>query len=356
MYFILIDKPLCQDMDNTLYQYHIGVSPLKGFLLPHSDDVAHLTYGRPSGVELNLNRLSHGDKGWHHRFNMPERGLSITYFNTDMKETGHWLSAIVYMKFPLIRTSIGCFIFHAGTGLTYSTKIYDREDNNLNNAISSKLTYNMQGRFGFQFDVSSRWLIYPSFTLTHASNGSFKLPNAGLNIISANLGIGYRIAEIEEKPLPGEEKPLVKNMKLNILLSGAAKEIYPTGGQKYGYWTFRAYTDKTLSRVSKVLVGGEVINNRSLRRKIQRNDSLSNRTDHKRASLLIGHELTISRVSVMTQFAYYVHRPYKDDFDPNFYQRYGIKYYFTDKLFGTAMLKTFLGRADTFDFGLGIRL
>lgn len=357
MHFILIGKPLAQDnVQEKAYQYHVGINGLRGFLQPHNEEVRHLTYGRPTGFELHFNKKTLGSEAWQNRFNRPDIGFSLTYFNTDMEPTGHLIAGLAYMEFYLIRTRFGSFTFRAASGLTYATKTYDRETNNLNTVISSRLTYSMQGRFGFHIPVTDRWTFYPSATFSHASNGSLKLPNAGINIVSANVGLTYSFSEVSLPEKPGEEEPLEKRFHVNMLISGAAKELYPTGGPKYGYWTIRTYFDKPLSRVSRLVGGIDYIMNGAKKEQIRRKKELSDKIDYKRIGLIIGHELTVSKVSVMTQFGYYVYRPFRGDDDPDYYQRYGLKYYITEELFATAMLKTFIGRADTFDFGIGIRL
>lgn len=336
------------------YEYHAGFNVLRGFLQPHNSEVAHLTYGRPTGIELQINRRTIGKEAWEIRYGEPETGFSITYFNTDMEPTGSLISGIAFMEFFLVKSRIGSMTFRVGTGLTYATKVYDKETNNLNNVISSRLTYNMQGRFGFYFPLGERLLLNPSFTFTHASNGSLKLPNAGINIVSANLGLTYQFhsTDIPEQPL--EEAMLDRSVHYNLQFSGSVKEIYPTGGPKYGYFTLRGYADKPLNRVSRLTAGIDFFMNRALIEQIRRNEA--GPIDYKRASILIGHELVISNVSVMTEIGYYFYRPFKGGDDPNVYQRYGLKYYFTETLFASAMLKTFIGRADTFDFGIGVRL
>lgn len=357
MHFILIGKPFAQDhASQKVYGNHAGINVLRGFLQPHNEDVKHLTYGRPFGFEIHYSKRTLGGEAWHNRFNKPDMGFSLTYFNTDMAPTGLLWSGLAYMEFHLIRTRFGSFTFRPAAGLTYATKTYDREKNNLNNVISSKLTYSMQGRFGFHIPITERWLFYPSVTFSHASNGSLKLPNAGINIVSANVGVAYFFHErsVPEEVIP--EKPLATRLHYNFLISGAAKELYPTGGPKYGYWTIRAYVDKPLSRVSRLIGGFDLINNLAKKEQVRRNQEVTGKVDHKRIAVLIGHELVISKISIMTQFGYYLYRPFKEDDDPDYYQRYGLKYYFTERIYATSMLKTFIGRADTFDFGIGVRL
>lgn len=47
------------------------------------------------------------------------------------------------------------------------------------------------------------------------------------------------------------------------------------------------------------------------------------RADHKRISLIVGHELDIDNFSIITQFGYYIYYPYK--YETRYYERIGVK-------------------------------
>ncbi len=357
-YFLFLTKPCAQGITpDQFYKYEVGFSSFKGFILPHSADVHHLMYGRPGGVELFASKSTTGSRPWQKRYNYPDYGLLISYFDTEMKPTGKLYYGLAFMKFYLIRWKNGGMTLRAGTGLTYAPTRYHKSENNLNNMISSIFTYNMQGRLGFEIGFHKQWYFQPSLTLSHASNGSLKLPNAGINIITGNLALGYRFKPmVLSSPAENTSNSTSKSFHYNFLISGAPKEIYPTGGKKYGFWTIRSYVDKPLNEVSRLVAGAELFFNRSLIEEIRRDETTPNSTDYKRAAVVVGHELVVSNISVMVQAGHYFLRSYNKDGDPDFYQRYGLKYYFNKKYFITTMLKAHGGRADNYDFGLGIRI
>ena len=55
-------------------------------------------------------------------------------------------------------------------------------------------------------------------------------------------------------------------------------------------------------------------------------------TDYKRVGVFVGYELFVNRISLEAQLGYYVYEPFKNDIPV--YDRVGMKYYITDRLFG----------------------
>ena len=76
--------------------------------------------------------------------------------------------------------------------------------------------------------------------------------------------------------------------------------------------------------------------------------------DYKRVGIFAGHELFINKMSVVTQFGYYVYYPF--DFEGRTYIRIGLKRYFGDKWFGAVTLKAHAAKAEAVELGIGIRL
>ena len=83
-------------------------------------------------------------------------------------------------------------------------------------------------------------------------------------------------------------------------------------------------------------------------------DNIDPDTDYKRVGLFVGHELFINKLSLVTQFGYYVYYPF--DFEGRTYQRIGLKRYFGDRWFGALTLKSHAAKAEALEFGIGVRL
>ena len=77
-------------------------------------------------------------------------------------------------------------------------------------------------------------------------------------------------------------------------------------------------------------------------------------TDYKRVGVFLGHELFINRISIETQLGYYVYQPFK--YDSSFYDRVGMKYYVSPKIFSGISLVTHGFLAEALEFIVGVRL
>ena len=117
------------------------------------------------------------------------------------------------------------------------------------------------------------------------------------------------------------------------------------------------YINKRLNQKSALNIGADGFYNTALKYVIRQDPDIDSLhiPDFKRAGLTFGHELFISRISLLTQLGVYVYNPYQK-VDARIYQRWGLKYYFSRKLFATMLLKTHFGTADCVEWGLGVRL
>ena len=347
---------IAQESGKT-YRYNAGFTYLKGLIVPQYAHGLHLTYGRPSGVEIFWNQQTLGKKEKERLFGYPQTGFSLTMIDTDMVETGKIFNLASYIDFYWLNKPNLKAYWRFGVGLTYATRLYDPVTNNLNNILSSRISYHAIVRIGFQVPIADHWYLNPAISWNHTSNGSLSLPNNGINIATVNVGAAYRFKEVDWAT---DYEPAVKEkgLGINLLVSASAKETEPLGSPKRIYYTFRGYVDKSLSKINRVYAGAELFSNHGLKDVIEADPEVSNDTDFRRVGIFVGHELLVSRVSFMTMVGYYVYRPFRGGFDddPDLYTRHGVKVYLTEKLFAVAMMKIHGAQNDIFDFGIGVRL
>ncbi|MEM9324620.1 MAG: acyloxyacyl hydrolase [Bacteroidota bacterium] len=356
---LLVLAPEAFSQDGTMYRHNVGFTALKGLIVPQYEHGRHLTYGRPSGFELFYNHQSRGEKEREVILGLPQNGFSLTYIDTDMEETGYIVNGAAYLDFFFVRKRKFRSFFRLGAGLTYASKIYDPVDNNLNNILSSRISYHALVRLGTMINLSEQWLLTPAVSWNHTSNGSSSLPNNGLNIASFNLGVAYQFAPSERVSEEQMEPALVdEGFGYSLLISGAAKQSEPMGNPKRLYMTVRGTMDWSINKVSRLFWGVELFNDRTILDDIRREGGDPKNIDHRRIGLLIGHEFRISRASFISAIGYYVYKPFDGelDDDPAIYNRLGLQYYFHKNFFATAMMKNHWAQADVFDFGLGVRL
>ena len=62
----------------------------------------------------------------------------------------------------------------------------------------------------------------------------------------------------------------------------------------------------------------------------------------------------LDKLSFEGQFGYYAYATFNDNI--GVYQRLGLKYYFSNKIFVGISLKTHMAKADALEFSIGVRL
>jgi hypothetical protein len=338
------------------YTYTIGGNLFHGFIIKHSENIGHLAQSHPSGVEIFINQNSYGPKLWQQRYNFPDIGFSLSYFDPKNEILGKQIAAITYMDFNFRRRKSSDVIFKIGTGLVYTTNPYHSIKNNRNNALSSPISYVMQGRLGYNFKITDHLKFTSAISLTHFSNGGFKKPNSGINIVSYNLGFSHLIDKTRPTYTYLSGKPVYdKNLKYNVTISSGLKGLHNVQGKYFPFLNVSLYADRRLNDRSAINAGMDGFYNLAVKYEVKNSSQdLNDGLDFKRAGLVVGHELFMGKLSLLTQFGAYVYRPYKSDVPV--YQRYGLKYYFKDNYFASLLLKSHGGRADIIEWGIGVRI
>ena len=104
-------------------------------------------------------------------------------------------------------------------------------------------------------------------------------------------------------------------------------------------------------------IGLNFIDNQGVKTVMERDHAKGNNladTEYRRIALIVGHELTISKMALLTQLGVYVYNPYPH-VDKGVFQRYGLKYYFTDHIFGGFSLNTHFAKADLLEYSVGYK-
>nr|MDQ3394314.1 acyloxyacyl hydrolase [Bacteroidota bacterium] len=309
----------------------------------------------PRGIELFVNKNTYGPHYWQNRYNYPDIGISLSYFDHNSKVLGKNIATIIYMDFIMARRKRSEVLFKIGTGLVYTTNPFDKEHNYKNNALSSWLSYAMQGRLGYNYKISDRLKLNTGLTLTHFSNGGFKIPNSGINIVSFNAGISHML-DLQTPPysVTTEIPELEKEIKFNLSLASGFKGLHDLEGY-FPFLNVSAYFDKRLSYSSALNLGVDGFYNLAIKNEIIHSQfETLRKPDFKKVGLVAGHELFVGKISMLTQFGVYLYNPFKSTIPV--YQRYGIKYYFKEDYFLGLNLKSHGGRADVMEWAVGLRI
>jgi hypothetical protein len=356
--FLFFISVFSQEKASTTY---FDAQFFRGNVYKHTNDIAHLITGHPEGFMLSYNWKTFGKKEWQQVYNYPDYGVSFHYLDFKNKYLGENYAVGVHYNFYFFKRQL---MFRISQGIGMTTNPYDKETNNKNNAFGTKILDN--NYFLLQYkkeNIIDRIGIQAGFMLTHFSNGRFKAPNSGINTIALNLGLNYNLDEKQEfiiDSLPPKQfykEPIKYNIAFR---TGVSEGPVPGLGQRQ-FYHIGLYADKRIGRKSALQLGTDVFFSRYLKDYIKfvsvafpDNKPVDPNTDYKRVGLFIGHELFINKLSIETQFGYYVYKPF--DYEVDVYQRLGAKYYLYKNCFTGIGLKTHGGRAEAIEASIGIRL
>lgn len=260
---------------------------------------------------------------------------------------------IAYANLHFIKKTKFEWNIRMGTGAGWVQKVFDRTSNNKNVAIGSHLNGMMLLSTEAKF-IGKKLDFGTGITMTHFSNGSFTVPNLGLNLPSVFAGVYYKIGNHETQVTPVEREKFKRYSTTTVIASFGGKEIYPAGSKRYLVSSVCSYFNRQLSEKSGLNIGldyyySDAIYNRLLR------DTLAtgSRFSYSQLGIHLGHELNMGSIAMLVQLGAYVVDKYKED--GPVYNRLGVRYYAKNNIVVSLMLKTHFAKADYFELGIGYR-
>jgi hypothetical protein len=326
-----------------------------GFIMKHSDKMGQLANQHIPGIEADVFRMTVGKKRWQAVHNYPIIGYSFHYFHLDPKKpVGDFYSALIYYSHYIVKRSNFFISYRLGTGVGITTKTFDLQTNRQNNLNGSAFNYCLNGRISMHCRLYKNLFLTSGIGIIHFSNGSIKLPNQGINIPTFHIGFAYTPSPDYSSKLPKEtSKNYLKKLSYNISANGGLKQEYPVGSREWFASTVSLYIGKQVSRRSILNGGIDLFYDGSKKLVL---DTMANPKKGQlyKMGIMAGHEYLVGRVSLLTQFGYYLIDPLKAQ--KPVYQRVGLKYYINDRWFANLCLKTHFGSADYVEWGIGIKL
>ena len=346
---------LAQEIDTNSY---IDINYFKGNIALHNNDILHLIKGHPEGLIFSWNKKTFGENAWEQRYNYPDYGVSFTYQNLKNDVLGNNYALYGHYNIYFLKRNL---MLRIAQGLAFTSNPYHRDNNHKNIAFGSKFmssTYIMLNykkeriidRFGFQAGLS----------LIHYSNANVKAPNTSVNSVAFNIGLNYNLDEETQEYISHKKENYSQPIKYNFVFRSGINESDVLGSGQFPFYILSTYLDKRITHKSALQVGADVFFSNFLKEYIYYrsvaypDEIVDSDADYKRVGIFAGHELFINKMSVVTQFGYYVYYPF--DFEGRTYIRIGLKRYFGDKWFGAVTLKAHSAKAEAVELGVGIRL
>jgi len=362
---ILIIITISKIIPNTIYaqktnlgeKIYIETNVYYGFILPHHDFIAYFIEEHVKGYQVNIGIHTNSEKKWQQDYNYPNIGIGFYHSGLGNDKIFGQVNAIFayterfFLK-PGKKFNIGNRIAY---GISYINKKYDIDRNNFDMAIGSHLNVYIN------YSLEGTWRITPLLTfkfgagLIHTSNGSFCLPNKGLNLVTSFAGLQYSFHSITRiQPLvPIDQEDEGKDQFI-ITLGAGHKQIEIT------------HTDKTSPIALSAEYGRKIVRNGwlgssinfyydpSIQKKIEWAGDSATHWDNLRISLNLAYELRMGKLGYIIQPGIYLKNKYTVSGIIN--NRLGLRYYFNQHLVAGVTIKAhWFAIADFVEFGIGYR-
>lgn len=335
------------------------VNYFSGNIALHNDDILHLIKGHPEGFIFSWNKKTFGEEAWQQRYNYPDYGLSLTYQDLKNEVLGNNVAIYAHYNFYFLKRNL---MFRIGQGLGYTTNPYDKLENPRNNAFGTHLLSSTYVMLNYKKErIFNRFGLQAGFSLLHYSNANVKAPNTSVNSITFNVGVAYNLdEEAPEYVKTITKEKFTQPIKYNFIFRGGINESDVIDSGQFPFYILSAYADKRWTHKSAFQIGADVFFSQFLKEYIAYRyaafpeEGEDGTADYKRVGVFAGHELFINKMSLVTQFGYYIYYPY--DFEGRTYIRVGLKRYFGEKWFAALTLKSHGAKAEAVELGVGIRL
>lgn len=241
----------------------VNIRMAHGYVLPHRVIVDHLIQGPSSTYSLEYAVGTNGSRDWHHHYNRPQKGIGAYYKRTGAtEELGELYSIYPFLRLPLLaKGEHHQLVFDVSAGVVYSSETYDYQDNAQSTAIGSHWNY------GAIMGIKHQWaqgpfMLRTGISISHASNAALELPNLGINVLSIDASLAYRIARADswsrEERSVGEQRPY-----WSFGLTTGVRAIDPVLGGKHGIQEIRLIRQFRTSDKISWIYGADLIHNRA---------------------------------------------------------------------------------------------
>lgn len=349
LFFIAINCLRAQSQSYLSFDTHAG------FIMVHRYNMRHLVQNHIAGAELSWGKTVFNDSMYNQLYNFPEKGFSLYFSNLgNPAQLGNVWALIPYMNFPL--NPLRNLHLKSGLGMGYFPTTFDQQINNLNNVISSHLTVCINAQLQKNWSISKQIVLYQKLGITHFSNGAYKMPNLGINLVTASLGIRFynnTQPNIERKNKNNFE---FKNKgQVEAGIASGVKEVGGPGGMKYVIFNSNIAYIYPISFKSEFLIWGDLFHDRSLEIRLAgENWRRAVSKDFIQSGLMGGYRIRYNKFTFMLAMGAYTYTKYNGL--GSIYHRVGIRYKINEKLGINVTLKSHFAIADFSEWGIVYRL
>ena len=269
-----------------------------GFVMPHITPIAYFITDHVKGYQFNIGIQTTGEKKWHNYYNYPRLGIGFYHSGLGNDQIYGQVNALFgyfdrYFFKPNRRFNLGNRL---SFGLSYITKKFDLENNYFDLAIGSNINVYVNYSLEGLVLVSPKMQLKLGLGMTHVSNGRFKEPNKGLNLITSFVGLQYSLTN-PSKLILSEPTETDEPGNNQIIVLGALGKKQISRKYDYTYWPKALSTEYAhkITRTSWVGAALTFYYDPSLKKEIEMEGDTAKNSDDIRIALNFSYELKMGR-------------------------------------------------------------
>jgi len=294
----------------------------------------------PYDVYSNVYRRPYFGVGWY----------ISTFHNADVGKP-HALYFFLSLPIKFEKNKRFTSSYTAAFGLSYNFNPYDSINNPANIFIGSYKNCYVHLGYVANFKFNDKWAMNGTIGFKHFSNGSFKQPNLGINLIPFTLGVSYRFADDEIYQFPTEKPKYIKHNIVNLSFAAGSKN-YEAGEENYLKTVFGINYLRQINYKYRIGIGMDVFY--SAFSGLRNNSDASSFSKSFSVAVVGSWEWVLTKkIFVPIGLAFYLHRNEENNEREVYYERAGIGYRFTDHLSARLTIKAHKGVADIFEWTIG---
>lgn len=329
----------------------LQIEPHFGFVIPHRPQMHALIKGHVIGFAIAAEWQGKAEKEWKKAYRYPSTGFELQLMNLgNPDQLGNSIGGFFCMSLPLDQGGKLNHSLRLGIGLAALSKIYGLRDNPKNLAIGSRFNGAMLLNYRLNYGFHPNWRAFTSIKLTHYSNGAFQVPNLGMNMLTAGIGLAY----LPQPLKTGEKfKAATPPGSFYVLQAFGLKENFPPMGTKYLALTMGGGYDHRLSIKASVGIRMDVFYSNAVKASMEKEDREANFGQVLQSGIALGYMQHFGRMGLRFQTGTYLRDEYKGN--GNLYSRLVVEHHIGKHFFASLALKTHFAKADHFELGMGWR-
>lgn len=332
--------------------FAFGLRGHYGYLIPHSEALKPLQFYYPWGVEADFGWQFVTEGAYRFCSCYPRVGFTTTFMHFDNRRIlGNAYLAVAYVEPVFFQPRKFNLSFRLGIlGIVGLDHPYDENTNPENLAYSLPISFPLIVGIGFNYRPIPQLNIRFQGQMNHISNGGLKIPNKGLNYLTAMVGAEYTFHP-EEMPERGKMRrlPPEKKNRFEFDIGNSAKNSSPS--DSVHHWILNLSMQYTRWTVRSLALGGGVSLEMDRSRQERIRGSHDPSRSFERFSVYTGYELWLGRLRFSQMIGYYLFNDFQ--VDAPWYHRTELNVHAFPWLFFGVSLKAHNAVADYLDIKVG---